>query len=59
VASDPTSDFEKLWGLVDAKALVAPICTLPIVYESVKKLSNVNVTLARGGMPLVTEMSLN
>ena len=59
VASDPTSDFEKMWGLVDAKALVAPICTLPIVYESVKKLSNVNVTLARGGMPLVTEMSLS
>ena len=46
-----------MWGDVTKSALIAPICTLPIVFESTKSLKGVNITSQRLGTPMVTEMT--
>ena len=57
VANNPTADWQKMWGDTVKSAVFAPICTLPIVFESTKSLKGVNITSQRLGTPMVTEMT--
>jgi len=55
-ANDPIPDWKEMWGRTVTQARFLVVGTFPILYYSSKSVGGVNVTLARAGTPLVTEM---